>query len=162
GDLEALVPEMVELKDERIVFAAISAWMLAEVFEQVSRSGLGTRSFPTSFCVDVPLAVRQIVLAPISLPAWAAHIAALSPVPSAPGELSNRLRLPAPATLSHSIHSNICSQRPRMDRTGCPIGLRNSPLAGWFYRQGRPAGSPLSRMLLPQSPRLTHARAWAM
>jgi hypothetical protein len=62
GDVEALLLEMVELEDQRVLLAAVDARALTEELDQICGALGDQRLFPAHGIRDVALAVRRIVL----------------------------------------------------------------------------------------------------
>jgi hypothetical protein len=78
GNAELLVPQVIELEDERILLTAVSAWMLAEECHQ-KRDALGHELSPTAAGgVDVSLPVGRVVLLLVLSATWAAVIVSLA------------------------------------------------------------------------------------
>ena len=62
GDIEALLLEMVELEDERVLLAAVDARALTEELDQICGALGDQRLFSAHRIRDVALAVRRIML----------------------------------------------------------------------------------------------------
>jgi hypothetical protein len=57
GDVEVLLPDMVELQDERVVLAAVDTRLLAEELDEI-RSAFGHQRLFSSYCIrDISRAV---------------------------------------------------------------------------------------------------------
>jgi hypothetical protein len=96
---EALIPEMVELEDDRITLAAVHAWVDHEVVKEVS-GPLQRETLPHDpRLIDVPLPVRGVVLLPVGGSTGTAERVALPSTLAAPGELVDRLQLTAAVAL---------------------------------------------------------------
>jgi hypothetical protein len=118
--VERLVAEMVELEDDRVMFAAVDARVHAKVLEEISGALKRERLLPCSRLVDVALAVRQVVLAVVLRSACLAEVVALPDLLPPPVEGMDRLNLAAPAASSNFVrhrvgHSNACSQGARTE-----------------------------------------------
>jgi hypothetical protein len=61
ADVEDFVPQVVELEDDGISFAAVEAWVRKEELEQVPRALVGEPPFLNRRTIDVLSAVRQVV-----------------------------------------------------------------------------------------------------
>jgi hypothetical protein len=86
-DVEALVPGVVELQDERIYLAAVHARPLAEErYEERGALG-GDSSLAPEGVRDVLVAMRCVVLAFVFRPTCPAVVVALLASLSAPGEV---------------------------------------------------------------------------
>jgi hypothetical protein len=78
GDVEALVPNVVELQDERVALAAVEAWLLAEEGDELSGALDNELSFPANRLRDVPVTMRRVVLAFVLRPTGPAVVVALA------------------------------------------------------------------------------------
>jgi hypothetical protein len=78
ADPEILVSKVVELEDERIGLTAVSAWVIAEVADQIGDAF--DDDFPATACrgVDVLLFIRGVVLLLVSGTTLAAVVVALA------------------------------------------------------------------------------------
>jgi hypothetical protein len=112
GDVEFLVPEMVELEHDRIGLPAVCARMLAQEGDQIG-DALGGNSFlPDLGLIDVSLTVGSVVLLLIGSPARPAVVIPLPACLSPPSKVLERLLLvtsPASPHPSETRHSNRCS-----------------------------------------------------
>jgi hypothetical protein len=97
GDVELLVGEVVELKDERIVLAAIDTASLVEEVEKIVRAFVRERPFAPPRLRHVPVLVLRVVLLFIRGVARTAVVVPLRPVFVAPSEIRNGLELAASA-----------------------------------------------------------------
>ena len=86
-DAEALVPEVVELQDERISLATVDARPLTEERHEAGGALRGDRSLAAKGVGDVAIAVRRIVLAFVIRPAYPAVVVALPACLAAPCEV---------------------------------------------------------------------------
>jgi hypothetical protein len=92
SDFEGLVVEVIELEDYWIRFAAVRAWVVAEVLKKELGSRLPSFPLSTSFGIDVLPPIRQVVLTPICRSAAPTHVVPLALLQSPPRELVDRLR----------------------------------------------------------------------
>jgi hypothetical protein len=97
GDIEALELAMVELEDEWVGLAAVSARPLAEEGDQPLRALDGQRSLAVSRRLHVPCLVRGVMLAFVVGAAWPAVVIALSLGLATPSEIRGWLGLSAAA-----------------------------------------------------------------
>lgn len=101
ADAELLVSQMVELEHDRIGLAAIHARVLAQIGDQVL-DPLSDGSLPASpGRIDIPLAVRRVVLLLVGGPAGAAVVIPLASGFPTPGEVLRLLFLPAAPASPH-------------------------------------------------------------
>jgi hypothetical protein len=100
-DTELFVPEVVELKDDRIGFAAIGTGVIAEVGHQEDESLFELGLLPARRGVDVALFVGLIVLPVIGRLAGAAVGASLASLTTMPSEFLVRLLRFAARAPSH-------------------------------------------------------------
>jgi hypothetical protein len=113
--LELLVAKMVELQDDRIRFAAVSAWVAAEIFDQVLSPRYSAFSFPPCFGIDVFLAIGSVVLLAVFGTTRRTHVVSLTlPLPS-PSELIDSLQLSAATAPTLFDHANVCSHSHRTE-----------------------------------------------
>jgi hypothetical protein len=77
GDVEVLMPEMVELEDERVGLTAVDAGLLAEELDERGGALRDEHPFSASGVRDVALAMRRIVLVFVGGPARAAVVVAV-------------------------------------------------------------------------------------
>ena len=61
ADVEELVPNVVELEDERVGFSAVNAWMSTQELDDVPESFREQRALPGARVVDVSLPVCRVV-----------------------------------------------------------------------------------------------------
>lgn len=97
GDVEPLGSDVVELEHERIGLAAVDARLLAKEGHEVCGPLGYERALAAEGIRHVALAVRCVVLAFVSRPAYSAVVVALPASLPAPGEVGGRLALPAAA-----------------------------------------------------------------
>jgi hypothetical protein len=97
GDVEVLVPEVIELEHERVGLAAVDAGSRAKELDEICGALGDERLFPAHRIGHVALAVRRIMLAFVSRSAGAAVVVSLTAGPSAPSEVRERLGLSATA-----------------------------------------------------------------
>jgi hypothetical protein len=87
GYAEALVPEVVELENQRIGLAAVDAWVLSKERQQ-SRGALDGRcTLAADSGGNVACAVCGVVLAFVGGTAWPAVVVALAAGFATPGEV---------------------------------------------------------------------------
>jgi hypothetical protein len=85
ADREALVPEVVELQDDRIALAAVCAWMLAEERDQLRGPACRRLVFAIPGVGDISGSMLRIVLAFVRRSAGFAVVVALTDGLAAPG-----------------------------------------------------------------------------
>jgi hypothetical protein len=95
GDVEVLVPQMVELEHERIGLATVDAGPLTKEFDEIGGALGDEHSFSAYSVRNVALAVCRIVLPFVSGSASAAVVVPLPTRPSTPGKVRDRPELPA-------------------------------------------------------------------
>jgi hypothetical protein len=95
ADVEQLVPKVIELKDERIALSAVRARMDREVAHQVRRALERESLLLDPGLIDVPLLVREVVLALVGRPARFAERVPLSLPPATPCEVVDWLAVAA-------------------------------------------------------------------
>lgn len=123
---------MVELQDKRIGLAAISARPVAEELQQVQKALAGDSALPYKRVLDVPIAIRFVVLLPlVGCSAGAAIVVQLTNRLAAPSKIAERFREPAPSTaaeailVSHRHHEHMFPSQPDATRSqgwGLPPG----------------------------------------
>jgi hypothetical protein len=60
-DIEAFICQVVELEDQRIIFATVSAWSRLQILEQEPHPFLGSSPLPLGFLLDVMPPVSGVV-----------------------------------------------------------------------------------------------------
>jgi hypothetical protein len=100
-----LIPEVVELEDDRVVLAAVHAAVICEVRQEKARALESERLLPLSRLVDIPLPVRRVVALVVGGSARPAEAVELTPRPATPGEIVQRLQLAAVTAPFHSAAS---------------------------------------------------------
>jgi hypothetical protein len=103
GDVEVLRPEVVELQDNRIGFATVSAGSRAEELEEVSRPFRDERPFSLDRVCDITLLVPRVVLSFVGGSAGTAVVVSLATRLSAPGEVGGELVLAAASASSGRV-----------------------------------------------------------
>ena len=99
ADAEALIAQVVELQDERVVLPAIGAGVLAQIRNEVSGALSDDLARPSPRRVDIALPVSRIVLVLVRAATWPAIVVSLPSLLPAPGEFVQRLLLlTAPAS----------------------------------------------------------------
>jgi hypothetical protein len=101
-DAEPLVAQMVELKHHWVALAAVHAGVIGEVAEKENGALRGDNPLPRLGGVDIPLAIRGVVLLLVIGATGPAVIVTLSFVLPPPGKLLDGLRLSAAATAPHA------------------------------------------------------------
>ncbi len=87
GDIEVLVPEVIELEHEWVGLATVNAGPRAEALDEIG-GALGDEGlFPAHRIRDVALAMRRIMLAFVGGSAGAAVVVPLPTRASTPGEV---------------------------------------------------------------------------
>ncbi len=110
SDIEVLVPEMVELEDERVGLAAVNARPLAEELDEIGGALRDERLFSAHRVSDVALAMRRVVLLFIGCPAGVAVVVPLTAFLPSPGEVRDRQSLSAASAESSQARSRICHE----------------------------------------------------
>ena len=87
GDVEALVPEVVELEDQWIGLAAVDAGTFAEELDEIGGAFGDDGLLATQGLGDVALPVRGVVRVFVGGSACAAVVVPLAAGPAAPGEV---------------------------------------------------------------------------
>ena len=77
GDAELLVPEVVELKHDRIGLAAVDAWVLSQIGDQILKALSDERFLSSSRLLDVSLTVGAVMLLLVGGAAGSAVVVAL-------------------------------------------------------------------------------------
>jgi hypothetical protein len=96
-DRERLVPKVIEFEDDRIRFAAVGAGMSAEVLDEILRPLDHQLVLLLSRSLDIPRAIRFVMLALVSGSTGTAEAVALPARLAPPSELGGRLRKPTAA-----------------------------------------------------------------
>jgi hypothetical protein len=114
ADVERLVPKVIELQDDRIILAAISARMLGEVPDEELGPLTSECLLACPRLVDVSLPVGDVVLVVIRRPARPAEIVPLSTRLAAPVEVLERLPLAASSAPTNTFirHEHTFAARP--------------------------------------------------
>ncbi|MDQ6749681.1 MAG: hypothetical protein M3Z33_02820, partial [Actinomycetota bacterium] len=89
---------MVKLKNHRISFSAVDAWVDLEELDEESRALEGQLALPGTGLVDVALAIRCVVLLLVGSAARPAEAVSLAMRLSTPRELLGRLQFTASVT----------------------------------------------------------------
>jgi hypothetical protein len=97
----------IELQDDWISLAAVEAWVSHEVLEKIGSALQPKLLLLCLSPVDVPLAVREVVLPPVGLAAGAADRVPLPDRPAPPSERFERLGLAASVALSAFGHEHM-------------------------------------------------------
>jgi hypothetical protein len=97
GDVEVLMPKMVELQDERVGLATVGAVPLAKELDEKGGALLDECPFPAHGVCDVALAMSHVVLPFVGRPARAAVVVSLATCLAAPSKVADRPN-PAAAT----------------------------------------------------------------
>jgi hypothetical protein len=105
GNIEVLVPEMVELEDERVGLAAVNARPFTEELDEIGGALRDVRLFSAYGVRDVALAVRCVVLLFIGRSAGAAVVVSLTTLLPPPGEVRDWHELPAAPTELDNVGS---------------------------------------------------------
>ena len=114
---------MIELQDERIGLAAISARPVAEELQQVHNALAGDSLLPYKRVLDVPIAIRFVVLPFVGCSAGAAIVVQLTNRLAAPSKIAERFREPAPSTAAEAIlvfprhHEHMFPSQPDATRS---------------------------------------------
>jgi hypothetical protein len=87
GNVEVLVPEMVELEDQRVGLTAVDARPRAEELDEIGRPFDDDRAFTARRVRDVAPAVRGAVLLFVGGPAGATVVVPPATGPATPGEV---------------------------------------------------------------------------
>ncbi|MGN6253660.1 MAG: hypothetical protein ACTHO8_01580 [Solirubrobacterales bacterium] len=100
-DREPLVPQVVELEDDRIGLSAVDAGMLQQKGDQVLRPLFNQRDLALSSGSDVSRFVRRVMLLLVLSPARSAVVVSLPACPPSPREFFDRLLPLAASTSPH-------------------------------------------------------------
>jgi hypothetical protein len=102
-DIEALVANVVELKDQRVGLAAVRTRPLAKDLEEQLDTRQGCCPLALLRILDVAVMVLRVMLPFIGSAARAAVVVPLPPALSPPGEVVHRLRLAAATAGSEAL-----------------------------------------------------------
>ena len=130
---------MVEVENDRVVLTAVEAVMAGEVLEEVDGPLPPQQLLSEAGLLDIPLLVREVMLAVIRRSARSAHVVALPALYPAPGELDYRLSFTAPAALSKPElcpHGNRCSLMCRTEAALNSAGTRGVAQPGSAFGWG--------------------------
>ncbi|MGH2878078.1 MAG: hypothetical protein ACRDK4_00490 [Solirubrobacteraceae bacterium] len=97
ADVEALVPEVVELQDERVGLAAVDAGMVGKEVHEQTCAFSRDRSLSTIGVRDVSVTICAVVLAFVRSTAGLTVVIALAASLATPGEIRRGLALAAAA-----------------------------------------------------------------
>jgi hypothetical protein len=97
GDAEVLVPEVVELQDERVALAAVNARPGAEQLDEVGGALRDQRPFSAYRVRDITLTMQRVMLPFVCGSARPAVVVALTARATAPGKVRDRQE-PVPAS----------------------------------------------------------------
>jgi hypothetical protein len=116
GDAEVLVPEVVELEDERVAFAAVHAGPLAEELDEIGRAPRDQRPFSPDGIRHVALAMQRVVLPFVGSSTGAAVVVPLAPCAAAPGAVRDGQEPAASPTGSPQVRWTVRHERMFAER----------------------------------------------
>ena len=99
GDIEVLVPAMIELQEKRVGLAAVNAGPRAQEVDEIRRPFRDERPFSLHRARDITLVVQYVVLPFVGGSAGAAVVVALTARLPAPGKVQGGFELPAASAL---------------------------------------------------------------
>jgi hypothetical protein len=117
-DRELLVPQVIELEDDRIALATVDAWVLSQKRNQKEGPFFDQRLLSLASQGDVSLFVGQVMLSMVGRSAGPAIVVALPSCPPPPGEFIQRFLALAASASPHK--SKI------FRRTDVPMGTATS------------------------------------
>lgn len=113
SDVEGLVLEVIELEHHGVTLPTIDARVQREEFDQVRPALAGQALFQDSGAIDIPLAMRRVMLLAVGRATRSAHGVALPALFASPREVVERLLSGASAAafcvLALRHRTNVCS-----------------------------------------------------